>query len=74
MLEVLRKACSARGIFMSAAKIPSSSASSYLHPDGPPVVCAFFFTSAAATAAYMKSVFSLPRNLPQIKSNDFADV
>lgn len=60
MLEVLRKACSERGIFLSAVKIPSSSASSYLRPDRPPVVCAFFLTSAAATAAYLKSVFFFP--------------
>jgi len=57
MLEVLRKACSERGIFMSAVKIPSPSAASYLHPDMPPVVCAFFLTSSAVTAAFMKSVF-----------------
>jgi hypothetical protein len=56
MLEVLRKACSERGIFMSAVKIPSPSAASYLHPDMPPVVCAFFLTSSATTAAFMKSV------------------
>lgn len=70
VLEVLRKACSERGIFLSAAKIPSSSASSYLRPNRPPVVCAFFLTSAAATAAYLKSVFfSTLQKSPQIKLN-----